>query len=169
MGRPRKPTALKIAEGDQPCRINGREPAARKGLGPVPDWIASDLNALEAWNRLEANLTELGLIKVVDSEAAALYCSTWSLFIKACEEVEDKGLTVATATTVKANPALAIRNACQAQLVRLLTEFGMTPASRAGLHVADQKQDSPLLRWIAMKNAQHGPNQGPNQETPGRS
>lgn len=162
MPRPRKPTALKILEGDQPCRINRDEPSSPAGLGPMPDFVADDPDAAAAWSRFEA---ELGLIRRADSEVVALYCLTWSLYVRSLAEIEDYGLTITTKTTTKVNPAFAIRNQCQNQLAGMLAQFGMTPAARATLKVGPKTSDDPLLMWIAAK-ASHAQSSAQGGEKP---
>jgi len=159
MGRPRKPTELKILEGAQPCRINRSQPVPPKGAGPCPDHL-DDLGR-EAWSRITARLEEMGVLTMADGEAIALYASIYSRWRGAVDEVESDGLTLTSSTVTKtakgettrkatkAHPLIAVVNESQAQMTRLLGLFGMTPSSRSSLHVQAEAKADPVLDFLA--------------------
>lgn len=149
MGRPRKPTALKLLEGAQPCRINRSEPAPAKGLGPAPDTLDDD--GLVAWNRIGRQLDAVGLLTVADAEVVSHYCSAWSVWIKASRAISEDGLTVSGQFGEKPNPNVAILNKTHDQMIRILSQLGMTPAARASLSVQKKDDEDPLLTYFAAK------------------
>jgi P27 family predicted phage terminase small subunit len=152
MGRPRKPTALKILEGDQPCRIASDAPSGPKGAGPCPDDLGDVGRA--AWTRVTTQLEEMGVLTLADGESIALYASTYELWAEAKLEVERDGLTVVSPMGIqKPHPLLATLKECRSQMTRLLTQFGMTPGSRSSLHVAGKPEDDPLLTFLAKPDA----------------
>lgn len=153
MGRPRKPTALKILEGAQPCRINRDEPTPPAGIGPPPDFL--DESGRAAWARIAGQLDEAGLLTIADRDAVALYCSTWSRWARAVEAIEEEGLVVGGQFGMKPNPYVAIADSCAKQLTRLMTQFGMTPSSRSSLKVAGKAEEDPLLAFLAAKKPTH--------------
>lgn len=156
MGRPRKPTALKILEGAQPCRINRDEPRPPKGIGEPPGYLDDD--ARKAWARIGRQLDDMGLLTVADADSVGLYCEAYSRWLEANKAVRKEGLTVTGRFGPKVNPNVQIADACHAQMVKLLTQFGMTPAARSSLHVGAKAEEDPLLAFLALKST-HGQSQ----------
>lgn len=166
MGRPRKSTALKILDGDQRCRVNRNEPKPPKHAGECPAFL--DEVGRAAWHRVAAGLDAMGLLTVADSEAIALYAATYSRWRAASDSLERDGTTItsttetptkhglATRTIAKTNPALAVANECQRQMIRLLAQFGMTPTSRSSLDVEVKAKDDRMLAIIQRKKGRKG-------------
>jgi P27 family predicted phage terminase small subunit len=150
MGRPRKPTTLKILEGDRKDRINQDEPPSPSGLGNPPEWF-NDLER-SAWGRLSERLGEMGVATRADSEAAMLYCSAYATWRKSSIIVAKEGFSVETETTTKAHPLWTVIHEAQRTMLRVLSQFGMTPSARAGLHVEGKPEDDPLMSFLAGKD-----------------
>jgi P27 family predicted phage terminase small subunit len=118
-----------------------------------------DDDARDAWHRISHQLDELGLLTSADAEAVALYCSAFSRWIKANEAIAEEGLTVSSQFGDKVNPHVGIAEAAAKQMVRLLTQFGMTPASRSSLRVGAKTEEDPLIAFLALKSS-HAQAQG---------
>jgi P27 family predicted phage terminase small subunit len=162
MGRPRKPTALKILDGDQPCRINRSEPPSPPGLGDPPVWFG-ELER-EAWADLKARMGEMRVATRADEQAAAMYCSHYAKWRQANRSLADDGLIltevvstemktrngtkITTKTTTRMNPMIRVANEATRQMARLLAQFGMTPSARAGLHVQEEPSED---QWQARR------------------
>ena len=158
MARTPQPTRLKILAGAQPCRINRNEPKPEAGSTPCPDYL--DDVARDCWHRMTGQLDAMGLLTRADGEALALYCSTYSQWMKARSRLEEEGMLVITKTTVetskrtttrevsKINPMVSVVAECQRQMVRLLTQFGMTPSSRSSLNVPGKAQEDEVLAFL---------------------
>lgn len=159
MGRPRKPTALKILEGAQPCRINRDEPSPPKGIGEPPDFL--DDAGRAAWARIASQLDEAGLLTVADREAVALYCSAFGRWAAANAAIDEEGLVVMGQFGAKPNPHLAIADQAAKLMARLLTQFGGTPSSRSSLKVGARVEEDPLLAFLAAKKPAHAPQAQP--------
>lgn len=140
-GRPRKPDALKKLEGDRPDRINRNAPKPPADVGPIPDQIADDPIAARCWARLVRLFNASKVLASTDADQLAIYCSVFSTWIRAREEVEEKGLMVPGQSGWKANPMLAVVRACETQMGRILGQFGMTPASRSALNMGADDDD----------------------------
>jgi P27 family predicted phage terminase small subunit len=136
MGRPPKPTALHELEGTlRPDRHGRRKREPRpNGGATAPSWLSPE--ARREWKRISPELERLGLLTMVDRAALAAYCEAWSRLhaatraIRAAERVADS-----------VEVARCARRAEQAtdKIVRLAAEFGLTPAARAGIEVADPR------------------------------
>lgn len=154
---------MKILDGDRKDRINGTEPSYPKGLGDPPAWL-DDL-ARSAWSRLVATLDASGVSTRADAEAAALYCHSYSTWRKANAAVAKDGLTVLHQLStedreiLKPHPLIAVANEAHRQMARLLSQFGMTPSARAGLHVESKAEDDPLLAYFS--GSPYGKKDGP--------
>lgn len=72
----------------------------------------------------------------MDREALRLLCEALALRDQAAAELSAEGATLVVTTATgasKANPLIHIRNRAEAHAVRLMVEFGLTPASRTRL------------------------------------
>lgn len=144
-GRLRKPTALRLIEGEKnKDRINKNEPKPRP-ITPDPP-AGMDRYASAEWKRMAPILGRLGLLTEVDGAALAAHCKLHSLDIqtsKALKECGDKLLTYKTTVDMdggtnieaKVNPLVTLQLKIIAQKRVYLNDFGMNPASRAKISV----------------------------------
>lgn len=136
-----RPAKLKLIEGRGSGRDSGGRkvptPPAFKRLPPTPpDWL--DGVALAEWNRVLPELTRLELTKELDAGLLAAYCRTWSLFVDACRDVDERGITIVNTGSNgfeqhAANPAVAVQLKAIAQLNALAAKFGFTPSDEMKL------------------------------------
>lgn len=136
-GRRPKPTALKELEGNPgKRRLNAEEPKP-SGIPTCPKHL--DKSAKAEWKRISRELITLGLLTSVDRAALAAYCSAWSRWISAEENVQKFGAVIKSPKSgyPVQNPYIGISNTALDQMRKFLIEFGMTPASRSRLHVSD--------------------------------
>jgi P27 family predicted phage terminase small subunit len=83
----------------------------------------------------------MGLLANVDRAALAAYCQAWGRWVEAERTLREKGLLYKTQRgNVITSPYLWIANKALAQMHQFLTEFGLTPSSRARLAVPGAKQ-----------------------------
>lgn len=131
-------------QSEQANRLRGN-PGKRSSAAPVvpapgepdmPLWVRPD--AQRFWGTLVSSLRPTGYLSLLDGIALGLLC-------EALEEYVGAGNVVAAAaakedavrfilTTTKGNivqhPAVGVRSKAWERLVKLLRDFGMTPASR---------------------------------------
>jgi len=142
-GRPRKPTNLKILEGNpgkRPLPVN--EPKPRPITPPCPSWL--DREAKKVWNRLMPELERLHLMTIVDGEAFAAACQSWAIWVKCQRYLKKVGLTFETPNGyIQQRPEVAIGQKALADFRAFCTEFGLTPASRSriSIKVAEGEED----------------------------
>jgi P27 family predicted phage terminase small subunit len=149
MPKPKKPTSLRILDGDAPYRINGDEPKSPPGLGDPPDWL--DALAREEWARVRVVVEGMGVATRADSAGAALYCHHFSVWRRAWQTIDREGMTIETDTTVKSHPAVGIANTAAREMAKLLGQFGMTPSARAGLHVRETPAEGSVADYFKPK------------------
>lgn len=131
----RKPTALKLAQGVPGGKhhLPQDEPQpSREDLSP-PDHLS--VAGRKVWATAVAQLNEVGVMTVMDRTALAHYCEQFVTWQTALANVRKKGLVLANKKTgiLRQNPHLAIANQAHDRLLKMMQEFGMTPASRSGI------------------------------------
>ena len=132
-GRRPKPTALKILEGTQRGKPK-REPAAPKGVPPVPERLKVDPIAMAKWTELADILTGMGVLTTGDGEALATLCEVHSAEQSCLLQLRAGGAVMHTDLGgVKPNPAGPLYRSLVAMKASLLSEFGLTPSSRTKL------------------------------------
>jgi P27 family predicted phage terminase small subunit len=118
----RKPKASTLAEWQRTKSIDRNIP------GP-PSHLSEEGKA--CWRELVKTLQNAGLIARADADALALYCTAYERWLVAEKGIRKHGLLVKTPNGFPTiSPLLSVANKAMDQMMRLLSEFGMTPASR---------------------------------------
>jgi P27 family predicted phage terminase small subunit len=79
-----------------------------------------------------------------DSLALLMLATSWTVWRKACADVNEQGHVVSSGGSAIANPALAVAGTAQAQILALCKECGLTLAARKKLllrNVGDDEGD----------------------------
>ena len=142
-GRPTKPYALRVLEGDTTKRskeFNKRyeNEMAVEGEFPVespPDWLTAEGRA--EWERLAGALASSGLLKVTDYQMFANYCqAAGEVAYLERQFVRNRAYLVEDPKgRIMVNPAMRILSQRKQELMALAKEFGFTPSMRARLSV----------------------------------
>jgi P27 family predicted phage terminase small subunit len=152
MGRPPRPTELKLIEGRRPGKDSGGRPipevpAFKRGEPVMPIWLPDEARA--EWRRVVPELSLLGLLKLIDGAALVAYCMTWQRFVDACAIVAREGMVVQDDRQGRAqrHPALLTVEAASKELRAWCTQFGMTPSAEQRVAAAkadDGQQGNPF-------------------------
>jgi P27 family predicted phage terminase small subunit len=147
-GRKRKPTALKLLQGNPGKRpIRQDEPKPEVCVPDPPDHLSNV--AKEHWKLIGEQLAEVGILTRIDSDALALYCEAYARWVHANQQLQQFGpLVKAPSGYPMQSPFLAIANKAFDQLRAMLTEFGMTPSSRTKVHAAKPDEDDAMERFL---------------------
>lgn len=136
MGRPAKPTIIKMLEGNRSKRpLNRFEPQPAGTMPKCPDWL--DREAKAAWRRTAKVLHPIGLLTEADADALAMYCQCYSRWKAAETVVAQKGTTYdlldkhGNVRCVQQRPEVSISRAMLDVMTKLAREFGCTPAARS--------------------------------------
>ena len=130
-GFPPAPTALKILRGNPGRRpLNDKEPKPEVGAPDRPEIL--DPEARKEWARLTPELVRLGMVTPIDRMALTVLCMAWSEYCESRQPGAGK----------------KFRSAAFTQLVRILVEFGLTPASRSRIKVDAPPPKSDLERFL---------------------
>jgi P27 family predicted phage terminase small subunit len=130
MARPRRPTALRIVEGNPGHRpLPPNEPQLDVGATMPPGLSPA---AQAQWPTIAAQLTDARLLTQLDALALAELCEVFARWRDACDKLSTLGTVVKTERGgIKLSPFWCAFTQASGELRRLLTEFGMTPAARA--------------------------------------
>lgn len=151
-GRPPKPTALKLLEGNAGHRRidQAHEPFPEKAIPPCPDFL-DDL-AKKEWFRVAKELYTLGLLTELDQSSLASYCSYYSEW--AAAEVKLRKLTLQrdrARSEKKKNQLWGEICAVQGNRRHAMKEkkyyedrLGLSAASRTRIKVPDMQLPLPL-------------------------
>lgn len=155
-GRKRKPTRLKVIEGNRGHR--DLDPESEPQF-TIPDDMPDpptmlDEYAREEWDRVAPELYGNGLLTLPDAAGLGAYCQAYSTWRTASEQfaadrqdnaaARSKGLVVITKQGNRIqNPLLGIVNKARADMVKLGAEFGLTPSARASLQGAKRGDEDP--------------------------
>ena len=133
-GRPPKPDALKALGGYPGHRPPGPNAVQLECKAPrCPKWLSKD--ARKIFRRMCKELKELRTIATIDQGAIVMYAVLAARFQEAEAGVRKSGLIVKDEKgRPRVSPYVKICNDCIAQLLRISTEFGLTPASRGRIH-----------------------------------
>lgn len=126
-GRKPKPAALRILDGSakvNPGRVNQHEPEPSGSRPVMPAKMSPD--AQKAWKDLVGWLDGMGLLTSTDQHAMRRYAEGWADYLALLREWRQ------TMFDDRCPVAARLKNV-ELQLNRLAAEFGLTPASRAGL------------------------------------
>jgi P27 family predicted phage terminase small subunit len=144
-GRPRKPTALKQLGGTlQPSRTNPLEPVPDVALGLPPVWLSA--TAKEYWQEIGGLLLQMKLISYGDTAALMLLTDALAEWCAVRKTITRKGRTQTVmgkfGSSIKARPEVAMEADLWRRASAMLTQFGLTPASRgkvSALGAAEEK------------------------------
>lgn len=146
-----KPTATKRLEGNPGKRkLNQNEPKPRSRRPKMPDYFSQDQEAV--WRRVTRELRAMQVMTSADADVI-------TLLVEAIVERREAQVIVAKdgATIMSPNgyptvhPLSGKVNKLGAQILRLLEQLGMTPASRSRIQTLDDKSDDPFEEFLKRK------------------
>lgn len=95
--------------------------------------------ALLEWERICDELSSAGRLDVADRSILVLYCETWEVYRQAMRGVIAHGAIVKHHNGVAGeSPFYKVSRQTSLQLRRLLTDMGLTPASRGKIRTAEE-------------------------------
>ena len=170
-----KPTALKKLAGNPGKRSinlnNEPQPRAKRPrmpahFTPTDDALPEDdrqhINefyeiARGEWRRVVRELGAVpGLLASVDADALAMYAETYARWVVASRKLAMGGMVIEMATQnggkyMATSPYMAIVNQCLKIMKQLLTEFGMTPASRTRIQIERPPEEDPFDEFLGRR------------------
>ena len=154
-GPAREPTKLRLMRGDPGHRGKAKnEPVPTKPASEPPAYLEGV--SLEKWNSIFEVLEPVGILTAADVDTLGRYCVYFEEFRKCVDAVRKNGNTYTTHNgngTVKAMHATPEAKHLQALgplMLRIESEFGMTPSSRASIDW-QKPSDDPLDSFLSDK------------------
>lgn len=146
MGRPLKPTALKVIEGNKGKRAAGKQEPDPEYVTDLsaPEWLTGEAAAV--WDEVAPNLRKARLLTTVDVQALGMGCIAIAQYRAASKRadgelvksktVEREGAPVEMGEHV--NPWLIVQSMSFKQAMAIFQQFGMSPAARTRIAVNPQ-------------------------------
>ena len=130
MAHPRKPTHLKILEGNPgKKKLPAHEPIPTQPLRAPPAHLTVDEKRL--WREVVGSMPE-GLYTRADKGTLERYCQKWAKHRQLGEEIAHTGnLVMGQAGNWVKNPLFLAQAQMADDMHRCATELGLTPASRS--------------------------------------
>lgn len=151
----RKPVKLKILHGtDQPCR---RKSDARTEDDlplrvPPPEYLNPP--GRKKWNELVRLLRKKGILEKTDLGSLEACCAAYDEMVECQLAIKEYGGIVAytEGKTSQQVPLLSARNKAMEVYKKFMSEFGLSPASRAKLGLDDKEPEESEFEKL-LKNA----------------
>jgi P27 family predicted phage terminase small subunit len=128
--------------------MNPNEPKLPVEAPLMPKHLTTEVR--QEWRRVTKSLSDMGILSRHDGPAIEMYCDAYSTMVKAQEGIKASGLLIKGGNGApKANPLIAIANEAQRNALKILVEFGLTPAARSRVSVnAPQEQKASTDRFF---------------------
>ena len=152
-GRKRKPTQLKKLAGNPGKRkLPKDEPKLKTAIPTCPAHFEEECR--ELWDKFGVLLYEMGVITHADSTALEMLITTYREWREADSVIQSRGLsyptvTQAGSTVYRAVPEVAMRSDAARRLQSLLSEFGLSPASRSKVSAAGDSGADPMEDFLS--------------------
>lgn len=157
-GRPRKPTALRVLQGNAGKRpLPKREPKPKRGIPSPPSWLSTRAKAV--WRELGGQLDVVGVLTVQDRRALELLCDAYDEWRSAREKILEHGATYESVTdagglAIKPRPEVAQASDAWKRVRAMLLEFGLTPAARAKVSASEPEPEDPFEELLRRGKSQ---------------
>ncbi len=156
-GRKAQPTRLKVLHGSKKAKRQAKiEPVGELGEPERPHWLGPV--AVEVWSELAPMLDRMRVLSVSDRIGLEMLSAVYAEW-RAAHDVIEKGSATQTITTPAgdrkeiAHPAVAQRSDAFRRLHSLVSEFGLTPASRTKLRSTDKPEARDPLEELIGRRA----------------
>ena len=151
-GRPPKPTALHILDGNPSKRPPPQdEPPLEAGMPAPPPGL--DVEARAEWKRIGVTLGAVGVVTKADRAMLTAWCITWSRWWAAESDIRKRGVFIAdkkNETGAVENPYLKIADKACDRLLRLAEQYGMTASARVRLAIRPKTKKEAKSKWRGM-------------------
>jgi P27 family predicted phage terminase small subunit len=152
MGRPPKPTHLKLVAGNPgKRRLNRNEPQPQRGVPPMPRSL--NKQAQKLWPEVCNILDGMGVLTAADGWALASLCEAYSDLVAARKALEARGSTYAVETMTgvirRVSPEAKLVSDADRRVRTWLAAFGMTPSDRARVRVDVERKDEAVAKYLA--------------------
>jgi P27 family predicted phage terminase small subunit len=128
-------------------RLNDVEPRPSPRVPACPSCLGDE--ARKEWKRLARELAELGLLTALDRGLLAAYCQAHALWVEAVSSIARYGTMVKSPNGFPMqSPYVAVANKQVDIMVRIASEFGLTPSSRTRIRAGEQTPEDPFETFL---------------------
>ncbi|APU92753.1 terminase small subunit [Proteus phage vB_PvuS_Pm34] len=151
-GPPKTPSHLQLVRGNPSKRpINKKEPKPPKGVPPTPKHFTKQ--GKYWFKRMGEELNALGVMSTLDAKALEMLVEAYVEYRQHCETLDEEGYTYDVMSSMgdklkKAHPAVAMKSDAWKRIRAMLSEFGMTPASRAKVTMNTPAEEDPFEAFL---------------------
>lgn len=146
-GRKPKPTYLKVVRGNpgkRPLNQNEPKPPKAQRLPQAPDIIRLDPIAFKQWKTVGRHLLAMKALHGADLSALEQYCVWYSHWYRAEELLQKSGKDIlgnGKDVGFYQHPWLSVARRSSDQMLKFMTEFGLTPSSRSRIQLYQDASD----------------------------
>lgn len=154
MPTPRKPTALKLLDGNPgKQKLPQNEPKPRPITPDPPEFLSE--TARKRWNELLPELEYMGTLTLADADIFAGYCMAYATVVELTADIEAFGRTycVGSNGALASRPEVAALNRAWDDIRRFGAELGIGAASRTKIEVKKQEHAKDPLAEIMEANS----------------
>src|SRR5919106_1716223 len=127
-------------------RLNHAEPRPAPRLPTCPACLGDE--ARKEWRRVARGLAALGLLTSLDRGLLAAFCQAHALWVEAVSSIGRYGTMVKSPNGYPMqSPYVAVANKQVEIMVRIASEFGMTPSSRTRIRVGEPTPEDPVTAY----------------------
>lgn len=148
VGRPPKPTALKVLQGNPGRRpLPEGEPRPEIGVPTRPGWLLPE--AKREWSRIVPELARLGLLAKIDRALIAAYCQCWARYVEAQKDIDENGYYFTTDKGYEGpRPAVQMATKMLEKMSALSAKFGFSPSDRARIRLPEPETKDPFEEFL---------------------
>ena len=161
MGRKKKPSAIRILEGNRGHRPIPEEPPKVEGEEICPSFLCTiSPSALQHWERLAPELKKMGLLTKLNQGNLSEYCLGAARLEQWEKIIQKEGALWTGPDGIRViHPLIeALDITLETQRRLELALFGLEPSSRAGLQIRAKSWGRARLRPIKEKSEEWGEN-----------
>ena len=163
-GPPKTPTHLRLVKGNPSKRaINKNEPKPPSGVPPTPKYF--DKQGKYWFKRMAEELDALGVMSQLDGRALELLVEAYIEYRHHCDTLDREGYTYAVYSEsdgderkereirmIKPHPAAMMKADAWKRIRAMLSEFGMTPASRYKVEIKAPAGEDPFAEFLKARD-----------------
>ncbi len=125
---------------DSGGRVIPTDPQAKAGFPPVPEELEGD--ALLAWHKWVEEFGPMNVTTHAERAALIILSKRWAEMVLAQRHIDAHGPVIKFPNgVIGSNPHCKIRDLAEKTVMKLLTDFGATPAARARLAAIPEEPD----------------------------
>ncbi|XKF54941.1 phage terminase small subunit P27 family [Klebsiella pneumoniae] len=168
-GPPKTPTHLALVKGNPSKRpINKNEPKPPSGVPPIPKHF--DKQGKYWFKRIGDELDAVGVLTTLDAKALELLIEAYVEYRHHCDTLDREGYTYAVYSEddsdeggereirmIKPHPAAVMKADAWKRIRAMLSEFGMTPASRSKVGAKARQKPTHWKNFLKSANDEWQP------------